>query len=125
MNGILNYFLILSYGAVGAAIATGISIATINVIRLIQVYIIFKIHPYNVTYVAGIISGTIAIFLLYYYGHYLPYKSYATSLTAKSLGVALIFSISFIITGLKEEDKVLLSSITNKFKLKSSLIKTQ
>ncbi|MCF6151591.1 MAG: hypothetical protein E3K38_04730 [Candidatus Kuenenia stuttgartiensis] len=123
MNGILNYLLIISYGAAGAAIATGISIAVINVVRLIQVYILFKIHTYNTGYLAGIISGTVAIVLLYYYGHYIPDTSYAVSLTAKSLGIALIFGISFIIAGLKEEDTVLFLSIINKFKLNSSLTK--
>ncbi|MCF6149521.1 MAG: oligosaccharide flippase family protein [Candidatus Kuenenia sp.] len=123
VNVILNYFLISTYGAVGAAFATAISIASINIIRLFQVYIVFKIHPYNASYIAGIISGIITFFLLYYYGHHLPYKSYATSLAAKSLGVGLVFAITFLITGLKEEDKVLFSSIKNKFKLKSSLVK--
>jgi len=59
MSIALNYFLIPVYGPLGAAIATGISIAVINLVRLVEVYIIYKIHPYDMGYVQGIISALV------------------------------------------------------------------
>ena len=107
INIILNYFLISSYGAIGAAIATGISIGVINLIRLLEVYIIYTIHPYNLNYISGIICGIISFTLLYLLGK-LPENSYVMSIILNMLVVGFIFITPFIIMKLRDEDKLLL-----------------
>jgi O-antigen/teichoic acid export membrane protein len=44
---ILNYYFIHAYGIIGAAIATLAVIVFINVCKIILIYSVFKIHPYN------------------------------------------------------------------------------
>ena len=44
---ILNYYFIYAYGIIGAAIATLSVIVFINVCKIILIYSVFKIHPYN------------------------------------------------------------------------------
>jgi len=44
---ILNYYFIYAYGIIGAAIATLAVIVFINVCKIILIYSVFKIHPYN------------------------------------------------------------------------------
>lgn len=46
-NIVLNYFLINTYGIVGAAIATGISMLVFNFLKTLFILIKFKMHPFN------------------------------------------------------------------------------
>ncbi|KXK28278.1 MAG: hypothetical protein UZ01_02763 [Candidatus Brocadia sinica] len=118
MNIILNYFLIPEYGSLGAAIATGISIGAINLIRLLEVYILYKVHPYNLGYIQGVASGVIAVASLYFLGGHLQNYSHAIRLIANSLVVCIIFVIPFIIRGLRDEDRFVFDAVAKKFKYK-------
>jgi len=50
LNVVLNYVLILRYGMVGAAVATGISIGVVNVARIVQVWYFEGMTPYSRRY---------------------------------------------------------------------------
>ena len=50
LNVVLNYVLILRYGMVGAAVATGISIGVVNVARIAQVWYFEGMTPYSRRY---------------------------------------------------------------------------
>ncbi|NOG43139.1 flippase [Candidatus Brocadia sinica] len=128
VNVALNYFLIPKYGCLGAAIATGISIGTVNFSRLWEVYFIYKIQPYNMSYMPGIACGTIGIIILYTLDKYFLVEEYllinnyllnhATliKLVSNGLVVCIIFVVGFIIKGFREEDRFVLDAITKKFK---------
>jgi O-antigen/teichoic acid export membrane protein len=61
-NVLLNFVLIQRYGALGAAVATGISIALLNVLRLLQVRHFLGLLPYRREYVRGAIGlGIVAV----------------------------------------------------------------
>jgi O-antigen/teichoic acid export membrane protein len=61
LNIILNIFLIPIYGIEGAAIATATSIIFINIIKVIEVYEIFGIHPYKKSFIKIFIFAFIKI----------------------------------------------------------------
>lgn len=119
LNILLNYLLIPIYGSFGAAIATAIAIGTINLIRLLEVYIFCKIHPYSKSYIHGIISGVIAFIALYIFNKYFPYHSGLIRIISNSLIAGIIFVSIFITKGLNEEDKLLLNTVSNRFKTES------
>jgi len=54
---VLDFILIPKYGAYGAATAGAISIIFVNALRLIQVYLMFGIHPYNWSTLKPIVAG--------------------------------------------------------------------
>lgn len=124
INIILNYFFILAYGAIGAAIATCISIAVINLVRLLEVYIIYKIHPYNKGYICGIVSMVISAVVLYFLDEYMPYQSPVIRIVANAIIISAIFVTPYIIMGTSEEDKQLFGAITKKFKIKIPLARS-
>jgi len=62
MNVTLNFLLIPIYGIWGAAIATATSLILINLIGLIEVYYLLKIHPYSRGYIKPLIAGVISAF---------------------------------------------------------------
>lgn len=118
INIALNYFLIPKYGSLGAAISTGTSIVAINLIRLLEVFILYRIQPYSTGYIQGILSGIFAITMLYFFGKYLQDYSNITRLSIHCLGVGFIFIISFITLGINNEDRLLFDSAKKKFNLK-------
>ncbi|MDR4507101.1 MAG: flippase [Candidatus Brocadiaceae bacterium] len=128
INIALNYFLIPHYGSFGAAISTGVSIGIINLARLLEVYLIYKIHPYDLRYIQGVACGAISLIILYALNKYILIEEYLlinnfllnhiplTRLVSNILVVVVIFVAGFIIKGIEEEDRLILATITKKFK---------
>ena len=56
-NFLLNLVLIPTMGLIGAAIATAVSIATINGLKLVQVYMLFGLQAYNLKYLKGVLAS--------------------------------------------------------------------
>jgi O-antigen/teichoic acid export membrane protein len=135
INIAMNYFLIPIYGCLGAAIATGTSIVTINLVRLLEVYFICKIQPYNKSYIQWVVCGAIAGIALYLLDKYLLIDDYLlinnyllnhsilVKLVSNSFVVCLIFGIGFIIKGIKDEDRFIFDVIAKKFKFRMRISK--
>ena len=64
-NVSLNIFLIPLMGIVGAAIASAISLAVINMIKSAQIFQMHKIHPFTKNYLKPIVTSTALIFIIY------------------------------------------------------------
>ncbi len=122
INIVLCHLLIPKYGSYGAAIATGISIASINLIRMGEVYFLFKIQPYNMSFVQGVISGVVSIMALYFQTMYLSGYSTIIRLVANSFTVITIFIIFCFIKGTNNEDRLILEALAKKIKLKKRKI---
>lgn len=66
INVLLNYLLIPKYGITGAALAMAISIASIDIIRLIETFYLMRIHPYNRSYSKPLFAGTISTVIIFF-----------------------------------------------------------
>ncbi len=62
-NIALNFWLISIYGILGAAMATGASFAVINIARIVEVYKLLRMHPYDTNYHKPFVAGFVVIFL--------------------------------------------------------------
>jgi len=60
LNITLNALLIPRWGLLGAALATGISIAGVNLMRLVQVYALLGFQPYERNYIKTVAAGVVA-----------------------------------------------------------------
>jgi len=69
-NIILNAIMIPRFGIIGAAIATAISIAMVNILRLIIIYRKEKLFPYNKKYVPMLLSFIPSIVIAYIIRYY-------------------------------------------------------
>lgn len=101
----LNYLLIPRYGIIGASIATGFSVALINILRLGEVYYILKMHPFKLSFLQPIVSGMASFFVVYLIKLFFSPSSLFVYVLLAILyvGLYLIFMISFR----TEEDKFL------------------
>lgn len=65
LNFVLNCLLIPVYGIYGAALATAISLAAVNIFRLCEIKLILKIHPFSSEYGKAISAAVISGGLIY------------------------------------------------------------
>jgi len=54
---VTNVLLIPPWGVVGAAVATLISTAAINLLRVAEVWFLFRLQPYNRTFLKPVVAG--------------------------------------------------------------------
>jgi O-antigen/teichoic acid export membrane protein len=64
-NVSLNLFLIPTLGIIGAAVASAISLATINVLKSAQIFRIHKIHPFAKNYLKPVVTSGVLISIVY------------------------------------------------------------
>ena len=62
---LLDFFLIPQYGAIGAAVASAISLLFINLLRLTQVYWLMGVHPFSRGYIKAIMAASVASFVTF------------------------------------------------------------
>jgi O-antigen/teichoic acid export membrane protein len=109
LNIVLNFILIQRFGIIGAAIATGFSIAVFNIAEIVEIYVFHGFLPYNRNYLRGGIVCLLAIVIL---------------LTRTVLGISSLFGsvligstalLAFLTgmwhLGLDENDDLLLRSL--------------
>lgn len=109
LNVVLNYVLIQQLGITGAALATGISFALLNLFRLIESWHLLGIQPYSTDYWKGTVAivATVPIMM---YGHTLPLAGIAKVFFVGtiSLGAFAVLVWSF---GFDESDQTLVESL--------------
>ena len=122
MNIALNVFLIPTFGAVGAAIASASSFAVIEVIMTIKLYTSSGIHPFTRTYLKLTILSVLLVVVFYIIENLFIVTSW-TCLTLFSLFL-LIYGMSILYTRtFDEEDIMMMLTIEKKLGIDLSLIK--
>lgn len=113
-NIVLNLFLIPRLGIIGAAIATSSSVVLLNLLRVLEVYFILKIHPFSFSYFKPLLAGGISLFLAEIIAYLTPNTSFIVifiSFTGAYLVLALLL-------GFQKEEKYMLDLVRS-FRLKS------
>ncbi|NQU30181.1 MAG: flippase [Anaerolineae bacterium] len=116
-NVLLNVLLIPRYGIIGAALGTSISMNLVNILRVIQVYVIYKIHPLQRSLLkplcAALVAG-LAVGLLMFASNGLE------EMTWMVIGYFLCFSIIYIyllkLLKFEEEDRAIIKLIHQRLK---------
>lgn len=117
LNVVLNFFLIQSHGIIGAAIATAISIAVINICQLIEVKLFLKMSPFRRSiykpYLAAMITAGIIGVL-----RYVVFSDYTLSITSLIIwvpGLLVVYGTLIYALKIHEDDKVLLMNLYRSF----------
>jgi len=116
LNIALNVWLIQVYGVVGAAIAAGLSIGLINIVKLIEVKILFGFQPYDRKYIKPIfVAGGIFV------PSFLCFNRISLGGTLWLFwGTAIIFVYigALFLLGIEQEDKSILEAMKKKLYIK-------
>ncbi len=115
LNLCLNYLLVPSHGIWGAAVASAISITTLNLLMLVEVYWLMKIHPYNRHYYRVILCGFVTYCFFLLLDHFLP----PLGAVARILIYTPLFLASFLgvycLSGVDPEDRYLFGVLRERF----------
>jgi O-antigen/teichoic acid export membrane protein len=112
---ILNMFLIPEYGIIGAALSALFSFLLINMVRLIEVYLILRIHPYRIDYLKPLIAGTISICILYLVSkHSLGFTKPLVLMIAGASVFLGIYVLIMCLLGIEEEEKIIINNLKGK-----------
>ncbi len=125
VNVILGVILTPRYGAMGTAIATGLAICVVNLMRLLQVRLLLKMQPYRKDtfkpILAGLVSAAITGALLYLVdAANLTYKLFRVVNLSADLALIPVFLGGYILLlalfKLGPEDQVVVDALRKKLK---------
>jgi len=120
---VLNFLLIPRWGLIGAAVAALASAAVINALRLLEVYILFRLLPYNLSFIKPIIAGLTTLAVA---GALRSFSSDNANLFFVAVTVAIMLAVyggMILLLGLSEEDRVVLNRVGRR--VNASLIKSK
>jgi O-antigen/teichoic acid export membrane protein len=106
LNIALNIIFIPRYGIAGAGLAMSISLGLLNIVRVVQVKMIYGFIPYRADIYKPILAGVITFVGFYLLRSWLVWEGLARAiaLSAACMGV---YAVLLYLLGLKEEKEVL------------------
>jgi len=120
MNFGLNYWLILQYGLIGAAIAGAASVIIINVLRVLEVWWTMKIHPFKFSLIPPAVIGSGVSILIYLIQVFLLNDTIWVN-----LGMGILFCLIYllIVTNmfLDHEDQYVLEAFKKRLRRKQTI----
>jgi O-antigen/teichoic acid export membrane protein len=113
----LNLLLIPQYGALGTAFASGSSTCVINVLRVIEIYILYKFSPFSGILLPILLPTICSVCIL-------PFLTFDINYIFKliiNMGLlTLVFGIAIKTSKMAEEDKYIISLFKNKLLSKAT-----
>ncbi|NET62293.1 MAG: oligosaccharide flippase family protein [Symploca sp. SIO2E6] len=104
----LNLLMIPRWGMLGAAVATGISILGVNLLRILQVYLVLQVQGFNWSYLKTIVAGTLTILLGFFLHSWLAFMPYFLALLLTAGVMLVVYGALLWTIGLEEADLVIL-----------------
>lgn len=111
----LSFLLIPGWGVVGAAIAVAGSRAAINVARTLEVFILYRLLPYNRSFFKPILAGFLAVIVGYVTANWV---FRAGNLVGAVIGMGLLlvtYAGTILLLGLSNEDRLVLERVFARF----------
>lgn len=113
LNVILNYVLALYYGVIGVAVATSISLAFLNILRLLEVFLYLGIHPYKISYLKPVLSAILCVLLWITLDIFTEFNNIFVEMSIAALVLMIYFSALYFM-GFDNEDSIILNEIKSK-----------
>jgi O-antigen/teichoic acid export membrane protein len=113
----LNILLIPRLGLVGAAIATVTAALLVNALRVVEIFILFRLLPYNKSFIKPVAAGIVAFVTARLIEGSIPAYSNVIYL---AFGVGFIFAIyasTLVLLGLSREDRLVLAQVRARFNI--------
>jgi len=117
----LNILLIPKYGILGAALSLATAIGFINIIRVTEVYLILKIHPYRFDFLKPLLAGCSALGILFLINNFVKNTSNNLSfLTTLFFIFICIYFLLLYLLKINKEDKLIFNYIKTKLLMRKS-----
>lgn len=111
---ILNILLIPKYGILGAAFALSVSIILGNIVAVVEVVFILKMHPYRRDFYKPVLAAAVSFpALCLYAGQVSIHNTFIMFITGGLIFLAL-YTIILILLGVSEEERFILKKVIKK-----------
>ncbi|NEP14078.1 MAG: oligosaccharide flippase family protein [Symploca sp. SIO2C1] len=107
----LNLVMIPRWGMLGAAVATGISILGVNLLRIVQVYLVLQVQGFNWSYLKTILAGSLTIVIGFFLRSWLAFMPYFLAFLVTAGSMFFVYGVLLWSIGLEEADLVILRKI--------------
>ena len=114
INIVLNFLLIPMYGIIGAAIATGFAVASINIMRMTEVYSLLHILPFKISFFKPFAAGILSFAAMYPIVTGFSDLSLVWFMPLAIIYLALYVAIVLLLK-LDDEDRLVIGMVSRKF----------
>jgi O-antigen/teichoic acid export membrane protein len=114
---VFNIWLVPSFGVLGAAIASTSAGAVINVARLLEVFLLFRILPYNRDFIKPVIAGLAAIAVTLSAKQWVLPETGLVPLALGGILLLITYIAVILLLGLSEEDQMVLKRLHSRLKI--------
>lgn len=112
----LNVLLIPVWGYVGAAIATALGMTVVNGARLIEVFVLFRLLPYNRGFIKPILAGLVAATASFFVTRWLYGGSNLIYVFLNIAFLLVVYVLVIWLLRLSEEDRAVLERVHYRLK---------
>lgn len=110
----LNVLLIPLWGLVGLAVASLASAAVVNLLGLVEVYVLFRMLPYDVSFLKPIAAGLVALGVGLGFKHLLPIEAELVRLAVAATLLFAAYVAMILLLRLSQEDRAVLAHIVRR-----------
>jgi O-antigen/teichoic acid export membrane protein len=103
-----NLLLIPLWGVLGAAVARLIGLATIEFLRVVEVWFLFRLLPYNLSFVKPVVAGLAALVVALAINPWFPAEANLLYLAIQVFTVFAMYAGTLLALGLAPEDRAVL-----------------
>lgn len=122
-----NVILIREYGLMGAAIASLLTVGIINILRMVEVFWLYRLVPYDGSYLKPAAATAAALAAAYVMSAVFPVEHFLVRLVVGIMVIGSVFIVVLIGLGLPNEEQVIINRATtvlrtasDRFRLKFS-----
>ena len=111
----LDLFLVPRYGVVGAAVAGGLTLCVVNLLRLAQVYVKLGVHPYNRSFAKPVVASIGALVSVMACRPLLWQLPLVVQVILLSLVLVSVYGLAIILLKLDVDDHVVVGAFQRRF----------
>jgi O-antigen/teichoic acid export membrane protein len=110
----LNLLLIPVWGLIGAAVASLIAVVIINLLRLLEVFILFRLLPYNWSFIKPLAAGLVALVASWGVRLLSPPKVNLVYTAMNVVILLVVYAGMIILLGFSQEDRIVLTRVSRR-----------
>jgi O-antigen/teichoic acid export membrane protein len=112
----LSVLLIPTWGLVGAAVAALVAAIVVNLLRLVEVFFVFRLLPYNLGFLKPILAGLVALIVAWAIRQSFATETDLFYTLINSILLLAIYAGVILALGLSQEDRVVLSRLRQRMR---------
>lgn len=116
----LNILFIPRWGLLGAAVAIFLGEGTINLLRLLQVYFLFKLIPYNWSFLKPISAGLLAAVSLFVLGIWISSEAGLFFDIVRAVVMTAVYGGLLLLFGFSEQERAILTHVIQRTRARIS-----